>query len=119
MATIINSCQSTHMTIYIQHVKFCRDAVNCNKNIYHLYRDAVSYNFVGRVSSGLERCSSLVSPCGGLVFAGASNGTVHVWNSSTGGWGLSLIAVMLDSYARFTRFSEIFIEFVCFLFLIF
>ena len=44
----------------------------------------VSCEYAGVQPSGLERCASLVSPCGGLVFAGTSRGTVHVWSADTG-----------------------------------
>ncbi len=60
--------------------------------IIYALRDSVSCNYTGKVSSGLERCGSLITPCGGLVFAGASNGRVHVWNSSTGELFVSFIA---------------------------
>ena len=49
-----------------------------------LFRDCVSCEYVGGMRAGLERCAALLSPCGTLVFAGITNGAVHVWSTDTG-----------------------------------
>lgn len=40
--------------------------------------------YVGIEPSSVKKCTSLLSPCGGLVFASSPGGTVHVWNTDTG-----------------------------------
>lgn len=52
--------------------------------MYLYYRDCISCDYAGITPTSLERCAALLSPCGTLVFAGAPNGAVHVWNTDTG-----------------------------------
>lgn len=52
-------------------------------------RDRPCCEFRGLLLSQSQRCSSFVSPCGGLVFAGGK-GQIHVWNSDTGEYVIQL-----------------------------
>ncbi len=47
-------------------------------------RDRVCCEYGGVRLAQSQRCSSLVSPCGELVFTSGAPGELHVWNSATG-----------------------------------
>ncbi len=49
-----------------------------------LPRERVSCEYSGFTITQSQRCSSLISPCGSLVFAAGAPGELHVWNSDTG-----------------------------------
>ena len=58
--------------------------VDVTITISPMYRDRVCCEYKGINISQSQRCSSTISPCGGLLFAAAQPGQVLVWNTDNG-----------------------------------
>lgn len=52
--------------------------------LIYFFRDRVCCEYCGRTLTQSQHSSSLVSPCGRLVFAAGPCGVVHVWNTDDG-----------------------------------